>query len=82
MQLPFDVPEEILLDPETGYALNIPVVYQDPPFWWEREPEKYAKLNMAREAAGVVIEDFPNGPVFLDDVQTIPMGQRYKRKQQ
>lgn len=58
---PFDMPDEVLVDPQTGLAMNLPITVQEYPGWWNREPEKYAALKLAREKAGIVIDDFPKG---------------------
>lgn len=57
MREPFDVPENVSIDWETGLALNIPAEQQLYPGWWITEPEKYAALLEARAAAGVEVED-------------------------
>ena len=73
---PFNLPAEVIVDQETGLALNVPASLQEWPGWWNDDPGRYAKLKAAREAAGIVIEDFPNGTERIKEAKPkwVPMG--------
>ena len=83
MRVPFPMPEVVIYDIETGYALNIPIVYQVPVFWWEYEVAMYQRIKDARANAGIVVEDFPNGrPVLRDKdrVEVLTMDQMLEER--
>lgn len=68
MREPFETPEDIILDPVSGYAVNIAVSRQGWPFWWEDEPETFARIKSIRETLDLEIDDFPDGiPVRHED---------------
>lgn len=57
----FEIPDLVILDVESGYSINVPLVYQDYPFWWEDQPETVARIKEKRATLGIEIEDFPEG---------------------
>lgn len=57
----FDIPDLVILDAESGYSINVPLVHQDYPFWWEDRPETVMRIMEKRAVLGIEIEDFPNG---------------------
>ena len=68
---PFELPGEMLIDARTGLALNVPIIDQVYPFWWEDHPAEYALLQSARQEAGIHVVDFPDGPVRREDDDTV-----------
>lgn len=47
-----------IIDPESGYAINIPVIYQLPPFWWEDKPNAYASVLRLRNQLDIRVDDW------------------------
>lgn len=80
MRGPFEVPEEVLVDPVTGYAMNISVQDQGAPFWWEDQPEIYTQLQASRRAEGIIFEDFPEGMPERVEMKPISMREAQKRR--
>lgn len=50
-------PDVVIVDPVSGYAINIPLGYQVPPGWVEQFPEQYSRILEMRKEQNVVIED-------------------------
>lgn len=44
-------------DDELGLYLDVDATVQNYPFWWDQEPQAYAKLQEKRKAKGIEIED-------------------------
>ncbi len=60
-QMPFDLPSTVILDDESGYAVNVPLIHQGYPYWWEDNPEAVARIMTRRRELGIEVDDFPNG---------------------
>ena len=54
---PFDLPDKIIVDPMTGYSINVPLGPQTYPDWDKHNPELYERIKQARKELGIVIED-------------------------
>ena len=52
------LPDEPIFDPESGLPLNTPVSLLYWPWWWEDQPENYARILEAREELGIEIDDW------------------------
>lgn len=82
----FDLPDEMIIDPLSGYSVNVPFEYQGYPFWWDDKPETVGRIKAMREKLGIIVEDFPSGvpvhresePIGMDDALSIMQ----KRKEQ
>lgn len=63
IEKPFDdeTPETVIMDPVSGFALNIPVSMVGWPNWWNERPDIYARIRQLRKDMGIEIVDFPNG---------------------
>ncbi len=57
MREPFDLPAQVIHDPESGYSINVPVENQDYPGWWKHRPDVVANILRARKLLGIVIVD-------------------------
>lgn len=80
MREPFEMPDDVVTDIETGYALNMPLGPQDYPGWQLDRPEVIQRLMRLREEAGIVISD----DMFVErqkrsNVQTGKTGRRAAR---
>lgn len=56
-RLDIDIPEDVLIDPVTGYAINIPLGFQVYAGWQQARPDLYQHILAMRVAEGVVIAD-------------------------
>lgn len=56
---PFDIPDRVIIDVESGYAINIPLCDQGIPYEFLIEPEVYARILAKRKEIGIEIVDFP-----------------------
>ena len=54
---PFDIPGEVFIDPQTGYAVNIPLGYQGYPGWQHDHPEVIQRIQLLRRELGIIIDD-------------------------
>jgi hypothetical protein len=54
---PFDIPDEVFIDPQTGYAVNIPLGYQGYPGWQHDHPEVIQRIQLLRRELGIIIDD-------------------------
>lgn len=54
---PFDIPGEVFIDPQTGYAVNIPLGYQGYPGWQHDQPEVIQRIQLLRRELGIIIDD-------------------------
>lgn len=58
MMLPkFDIPDEVIIDKATGYAVNIPLGYQGYPGWQHDFPDVVARIYEARKELQILIVD-------------------------
>lgn len=71
----YELPDEIIYDWSLNLSLNVPASRQRYPGWWKKEPELYQKLRAAREAKGIVVDDFPKGT----DRMVMPDNTKYVR---
>jgi hypothetical protein len=51
------LPAEVVIDPVTGLALNVPVTLQNYPGWWTNEPDVYEHYLTARLERGIIVDD-------------------------
>jgi hypothetical protein len=51
------MPGEVFIDPQTGYAVNIPLGYQGYPGWQHDHPEIIGRIQLLRRELGVRIDD-------------------------
>ena len=60
----FEMPDPVIWDNESGWAVNVPFSMQGYP-GWSTDPqnaEAVQRILTTREELGLSIEDFPNGP--------------------
>lgn len=57
MRTEFPVPDEVQIDAESGYAINLPLGPQDYPGWQQDRPEVVRRIIALRKELGVVVED-------------------------
>ena len=55
---PFDIPDEVFIDPKTGYAVSIPLGYQGYPGWRHDQPEVIQRIQLLRRELSIVIDDY------------------------
>jgi len=70
MRTPFPpgtVPDVVVLDPETGWALNVPAAVQEPYGWWDTWPEQYERVKRLRKEQGIEVDDFPEWAMAKDE---------------
>lgn len=63
-----DIPSVVVIDPVSGYSANIPVTKQGYPFWWETEPDTYARILDLRKRHGLTVDD--GIETFAEDFKT------------
>ena len=66
------VPNSVLTDTESGYAINVPAVFQEPMFWWRDRPDVFERILSLREQAGIQVIDFPDGEPERDEDDGVP----------
>lgn len=57
----YPYPDDVIIDAQSGYAVNLPVTVQDYPGWWNDKPAIYGRLRQLRKDMGISVVDFPNG---------------------
>ena len=58
MMLPkFDIPDEVIIDQASGYAVNVPLGYQGYPGWQHDYPDVIAHIYAARKELQILIVD-------------------------
>jgi hypothetical protein len=71
-----NIPDTVIIEPESGLAINIPVSQQWWPGWWEEMPDTYNRILELRKKHGIVIDDFPEGTERTVPKRTyVPMGE-------
>jgi len=71
---PFQSPDTIITDAESGYAVNVPAIFQGYPQWWVNEAATYARILAKRKELGIVIDDFPMGKPVTMPSRVVRMG--------
>lgn len=69
--------EESIIDPVTGWAVNIPLGFQQTREYWTDHPEEVARIMVMRGIAGINVDDFPTSaptpvPEHSPEVLTAP----------
>lgn len=54
---PFDVPEQVMVDTVTGYAINLPLGPQDYPGWQDDRPDVVERIRRLRHELEVSVRD-------------------------
>jgi len=69
------MPDVLIIDSASGYAVNVPVTEQNYPFWWNDRPDVYARILQARKELGIELVDFPDGVSQFptDKFENLPM---------
>jgi hypothetical protein len=69
------IPDVLVIDSASGYAVNVPVTEQNYPFWWNDRPEVYARILQTRTELGIEVVDFPDGVTKFptEKVEMLPM---------
>lgn len=57
MRQPFTIPDEVIVDPETGYTVNMPLGPQDYPGWQNDKPEVVQRIMEMRKERSIVVAD-------------------------
>lgn len=70
-----ELPDEVIIDPLTNMAINVPAVQQGPPYWWENAPV-YDRIKRLRKEAGIEVNDFPDGKPVRQKGRRISMDER------
>lgn len=61
MQTPFALPDKVIIDDQSGYAVNVPFIHQGYVGWWDDDPETTQRILDTRKRLGITVEDFPDG---------------------
>ena len=56
---PFNIPARVIMDSESGYAINIPLCEQGIRYEFDIKPEVYSRILARRKEMGIELEDFP-----------------------
>jgi hypothetical protein len=62
----FDIPDEIIVDLKTGYAINIPLQHQGFAGVFDVPSDVWENIQEARKEFGITINDFPSGSKVED----------------
>jgi hypothetical protein len=54
---PSNIPSEVICDTRTGYALNVPLIDQEPGIFWIERPALVDYINERRAEQGIVVMD-------------------------
>ena len=54
---PFDIPVNVIVDPDSGYAINMPLGPQDYPGWQKDKPEVVERLLELRKTWQIRVPD-------------------------
>jgi DNA topoisomerase I len=68
INMDMNLPEEVIWDLESGYAINVPLGYQDYPGWQLDNPDVIERIGILRTQMGILIrDDFFMAPEFNEE---------------
>lgn len=50
-------PQQVIIEPRSGYAINVPVTEQNYPGWWLVETDAWKRIQAMRAELGLRIDD-------------------------
>lgn len=63
--------DDLLIDDETGFAINVPAELQKPHQWWVTFPDIYQRVKDLRKALGLNVVDDLDGKIATEKKSAI-----------